>query len=96
MKRICIALSAALCCLISCTLEPIPANTEKTLVEIENVSMIAHNFKYENSIATKTALNDKMEFSWSSDDVVGVFPNWKILLKLTPSWYTKLTPVFCN
>lgn len=75
MKRI-FSIVAVLCCLVSCTLEPISLDAEKQWVEIENVSMIAHNFQFEGSPATKTHLNNNdMTFSWSSNDVVGVFPN---------------------
>lgn len=62
---------------LSCTvIEPIQV---EEIQDIEKVSMKAHNFEAEPfGNQTKTMLNilsNKAEFSWSSSDVVGIFPN---------------------
>ena len=48
------------------------------LVDVESVTMSAHNFLVENgSTRTSIAVSDEYgaEFAWSANDVVGVFPN---------------------
>lgn len=68
---------AALATIVSCTQELELVPDSKGLVDIESVSMIAHNFSFEDT-PTKTQISPSaqgMTFSWSSNDVVGVFPN---------------------
>lgn len=81
MKRIITLLSllgvVTLLGLNSCVKEDFVSESSKALVDIESVTMTAHDFVLEDG-RTKTAItlgNDGLAFSWSANDIVGVFPN---------------------
>ncbi|MCQ2185413.1 MAG: BspA family leucine-rich repeat surface protein [Bacteroidales bacterium] len=81
MKRITTSLSLlsviSLMGLVSCVKQAPVFEEPRALVDIESVTMTAHNFILEDG-GTKTAItlgSDGLNFSWSSNDVVGVFPN---------------------
>lgn len=63
--------------LVSCVKQAPVFEEPKALVDIENVTMTAHNFVLEDG-CTKTSItlgDEGLNFSWSSNDIVGVFPN---------------------
>ena len=63
----------------SCT-EELTSGTDTAPVKIESVTMLAQDFKMDGPQA-KTSLaideNHGAKFSWSADDIVGVFPDIK-------------------
>ena len=80
MKRLSLlAVLAMAACTALVPEDPANENESSTnLVDIESVSMTAHNFEFEDGI-TKTSITVDDEqgavFAWASDDIVGVFPN---------------------